>query len=65
MNYQLAFWAATGVAAFFLFVVLWACRMAVRTQRYNNRLLVEVLTSHKVRDEALAKLKDLGHGLSV
>jgi hypothetical protein len=59
MNYQIAFWAATVVAALLFLLVLWTSRLALKTQKYNRDLFVECLTSHKVRDDALAQLAEI------
>lgn len=58
MNYQIAFWVATSFAALFLFSTWRVARLAVTTQRYNKKLFVEVLTSHRIRDKALAELPE-------
>jgi hypothetical protein len=63
MNYELAFWVATVVATLLLLAFIWATKKALKTQYYNRNLFVEVMTSHKVRDEALAELNDFKNGV--
>lgn len=63
MNYQIAFWVAALVAALALYGAWRAARLAVKTQDYNKRLFVEVLTSHRIRDKALAELPEATRAL--
>lgn len=59
MNYQIAFWVATVVAALFFLFAIWTTLRGLKIQHYNRELFKACLTSNKVRDEALAELADL------